>query len=173
MSYNSDSTPEITLETLYNEFKDFRTEFRSSTEQVILRMESILINRPSTKKAISKKNATVKKNEKNEKKEAPVTIHANTMYWWASMYATGNPDIKEFYTDEDVDNAIKSINNILEKPEGHDKEKAIGLAIWRNFPKSKKTGVLKTGFENWKKEHNKKNSKNNTVDPGTDGDVSN
>lgn len=136
---------------------ELRAENKVQGEQAIFAIEGLIVARGTQK---AKKKTIVVKGAGNT--DVPATIpstFANTMYWWAAMYASGDPIVSEHYTQDDIEAAIISIDSIKEKPEGYEKERAIGLSIWKAFPKTKKSGEMRTRFENWKKEKAKENSK--------------
>lgn len=146
--------------------QEMRLENKVQYEQVIHRMESILCK----EKAKAPKKEVVRKaadSKKKGKAELPASF-SNTMYWWTAMFAVGDESVKKMYTEEDVKKAMANIDGIKDKPEGYDKQRVIGLQIWKGFPKSKKSGEIKTQFDNWKKEKEKENTKNIEKEDDTD-----
>lgn len=137
-----------------NEIKDQYEKLTVQYEQVIFKLESVLTRHNSSKvPKVSKepKKPVVKKESKKE----PSKEYTNTMHWWAGMYVTNDQSIKKYFTQEDVEAAEKSLPDIKDMPNKNDRDRAISLKIWHKFTKSKKTGELKTMFENWKKDRAK------------------
>ena len=148
----------VTLEEIRDLLVANSEERRAQYEQIILRMESVLCRskgKPAKKPVEKKTDDKMKK----KKEELPTTF-SNTMYWWIAMYAVGDESIKHFFDENDVKKASECIDGIKDKPDGYEKERTLGAQIWKSFSKSKKSGELKTQFENWKLEKEKKDTKN-------------
>ena len=152
MADNKKKQTPVTLEEIRDLLTEYRNETKVQLEQLIYRLESIYVTRrvpvKGAKKPVVKKPAGVK--GKANDKDFP-THFSNTMYWWTAMYSVQDPIIKKCYTAEEVKIAEESIAGIKDKPEGYNTTKAVGLALWKGFSKSKKSGELKTMFDNWKK----------------------
>jgi hypothetical protein len=175
MSDNKKKQTPVTLEEVRDLLTEFRNESRVQFEDLILRFETILTGRGLTK--VAKKNPTYKpkltNGEKKVKGKGKEKVHqthfSNTMYWWAAMYASQNILIKKCFTAEEVNKAEERNTEIKDKPEGYDRGRAVGLAIWKGFTQSKKS-ELKTMFENWKKANAKNLAKDVEKEKHTDDD---
>jgi len=152
MSDNKKKQTPVTLEEVRDLLTEFRNECKVQNEQVIWKLETVLTRHGATKGP--KKPPVVKKAKgvKEVKDKEFPTHFSNTMYWWTAMYAAQDPLIKKCFTTEEVEKAEEGIAGIKDKPEGYDRRRAVGLAVWKAFAKSKKSGELKTMFDNWKKE---------------------
>jgi len=151
----------------------FQTENRSQMEQILLRMENILITRqgaaPTKAKAKAKaKNTTTEKATSKDKKES--VTYSNTMYWWVGMYALEDSIVKNMCSDEDFVNAKKTIDEVKDKPESYTTRRIVGIALWKVFSKPKK-GELKTMFDNWKKEQAKTDAEDVEKENNTDDET--
>lgn len=150
MTDNKKNQTPVTLEEIRDLLTEFRNECKVQNEQVIFKLESVFTRRGAAKgpkKSVVKK---TKGSKEGKAKEFP-THFSNTMYWWTAMYAVQDSLIKNCYTTEEVKKAEESIAGIKDKPDGYDRRRAIGLALWKGFKKAKKSGELKTMFDNWKK----------------------
>lgn len=162
----SDTKTPVTLEEIRDLIVEFRNESKMQIEQVTFRLESILTRggAPKEKKTVVKK---TKAKGNTKKKEIPNKFY-NTMYWWMAMYATQDPVIEGYYTEEDVKKAIEKVKNIKNKAEGYDRQLAIGQSIWRGIPSAKRVGELKPMFENWKLEKAKEQAQDVEQEEHTD-----
>lgn len=165
----------VTLEDIQGLLAEFRVENKVQYEAVIHRMESILTRRPGVLK-VQKKQVDKKTNAKKDDIKGGPVHYSNTMHWWVAMYALGNDAVSSHFTDTDVVSAKDSIVRISGKPLAlqpngnttYDTKRAVGLTIWKTFPKAKKQGALKTMFENWKKESAQQNTENVDTEEHTD-----
>ena len=163
MTDNSKKQTPVTLEQIRDLLIEFRDESRTQNEQIIFKLETVLTrhgNSTGQKKPVVKKTTGVKKDkgkdkdkDKDKDKALPKTF-TNTMYWWIALYAVQDPFIEKCFTPDDVVKAEESITGIKDKPDGYDRRRATGVSMWKGFPKSKKSGELKTMFDNWKKGQN-------------------
>jgi hypothetical protein len=149
------------------EIKELRSENRVQNEQVIFKMESVLLRRgtPTPKKPVK-----IGKNEKEcKEKDVPLTF-SNTMYWWKTLWAAKDPLVLSTASDEEVKIAEESIAGVKEKSDSQDPRQSIAMAIWKGFDKGKKSGPLKTLYENWKKGNAKLQAKDVEKEKHTDDD---
>lgn len=146
----------VTLDDIYKAITELHAEFRTSAMEQALRMESSLVGKPFKKKEVVNKGADV-----------PARV-SNTMYWWAAMYASKDPCIQGFYTEEDVAKAEKECTDVKEKPNEYDQRRAVGLHIWHSLKPELKNGKLKTMFNDWKIANMQKSAKDVGPEPETD-----
>jgi hypothetical protein len=162
-----------TIEEISDNIKEIRDLIKESNdknmvqyEQLCFKMEGVLTRRTPVKP----KKPVVVKDEKESKEKEPPVEYSNTMYFWVGQYVLKNPIHLKQATADDVKKAEESVNNIKDKPEGYDYPRAISLAIWKGFPKAKKTGELKTMYDNWKKNKAKHQAKDVEKEKTTDDD---
>jgi hypothetical protein len=155
----------------YSDVMNAITELSERTmaqhEQIIFKLESILISRtsPVPKKPVVKKvkGAAVPKMETAK----PISF-ANTMYWWIYMYVNKDPLIANMVTPEENVKAIEKMGDVAFAPDSCEYDRALSSALWKVFPKQKKIGELKTKYENWKKEMAKENAEDVVAEVNSD-----
>jgi hypothetical protein len=180
MADNKKKQTPVTLEEVMDLLTEFRNESRVQKEDLILRLETVLTRQGATKGP--KKNPTYKPKLTNGEKKGKgkgkgkgnekvlPTHFSNTMYWWAAMYASQNILVEKYFTAEEVNTAEERNAEIKDKPEGYDRSRTVGIAIWKGFAQSKKS-ELKTMFENWKKANAKNLAKDVEKEKHTDDDA--
>lgn len=172
-------TANITLESLHTQLtellaitKHHHDETKARGEQLLLRFETQLLNRSAPKRGICKKdNAKDTKDVKDAKKPGtkkdtiPNTF-ANTMYWWACMYATDHVCVAESYSAAEEKVAKESSKEAKNKT-AYENKRQVGILLWKSFTTEKK-GIMKAVFDSWKKDLEKDQAKDVEAEPHTD-----
>jgi hypothetical protein len=157
------------FEALSNVIAEFKDISMTQIEQMIFKMESTLIRGDPVK---PKKTVVRKITVKSEDgKKNTVESYSNTMYWWTKKYSLGDPSVMKCATNDEVLKAESGVDGIQSKPEGYDRRSAISASLWKGFDKSKRSGELKTMFDNWKKEQAKLLAKDVEKDTHSDDDL--
>jgi hypothetical protein len=151
----------VTNEYLLEAINEFRTECKIQQESTLFKMECLLIRNPTTTTA-----AAAKPKKQVVKKES--AVYSNTMYWWIGMYASDDVLVSKCTTPEEVKIAEDSITGVKDKTEGIDRKRAIASALWKGFPKTKKSGELRTLYDAWKKGNAKQQATDVEKEKNTD-----
>jgi hypothetical protein len=142
------------LETL---MKTVQTEMRALFGEQALRQEQTLVSPNKPKKTVKKKGSG-----------EPKTF-ANTMYWWIHNWKTKNAVIAPYFTKESTKIAEDTVDaDTLKRPEGFDRDRAVGVQVWLNLPVVLRQDTLKSMFENHKRDYEKMQATNVTQDANTD-----
>jgi hypothetical protein len=155
---------------LKSEIAELKSASMVQHEQIIFRIENGLINRSSTvtKKPVVKK---VKGGSAPKKETAKTVTFANTLYWWIHMYIHNDQSISDVASKKETADAVEKMGEIAFAPQSSEYERALASALWKVFSKQKRTGELKTKYENWKKEQAKDQAEDIVVDPNSDADT--
>jgi hypothetical protein len=137
---------------------EIRNESRAEHQNLLHRLEAILVT-PSQKRTTEKKKVNTAAKDTPEGEESKKDF-PNAMYWFAAMYTTENTIINKHFTPQDVEAATKVVTaaHVKAPITGAALQKAVAMQLWKSFTPAKKKGDLKTMYDNWKSASNQKQS---------------